>query len=219
MSDILHKTLTFEAKFAESGSIGVVRGMASPFYDEPDSHGDVIAQGAFLKSISQPDRIPMLWQHDQTKPVGRWRKMTETKAGLEVEGRLNLDTQAGREAYEHLRHKDISGLSIGYSVPSGGAQRLPKGGRLLKEVKLMEISFVSLPSADNARVTEVKTFNTAAELKSALRDLGLAKSAAEKITRGGWPALSNEATETGELLQSLRDMRSAAAELKEVFSK
>lgn len=218
MSDDIPQILDLETKFASAGETGTVRGLASPFLGDPDSHGDVIAPGAFRKSIGDPSRIPMLWSHDLTRPVGRWTKIEETDAGLMVEGKLNLGTAAGREAYEHLRHKDASGISIGYRVPMGGAERQRNGGRLLKEIALHEISFVTIPSADRARVLEVKTFASAAELKAALRSIGLAKSAAEKITRGGWPALSNETAEDdGDLLQSLRDMRSAASEFKGAF--
>lgn len=208
--------LNLEAKFAGAAESGIVSGIASPFLGDPDSHGDIIAPGAFRKSLADVSKIPMLWSHDLTRPVGRWTRIEETDAGLMVEGKLNLDTAAGREAYEHLRHKDATGLSIGYRIPAGGAERTKAGGRLLKEIALHEISFVTIPSADRARVVEVKTFASAAELKSALRSIGVAKAAAEKITRGGWAALANEpADDTGDILQSLRAMREAAMELKE----
>lgn len=218
MSDDIPQFLDLETKFADASESGVVRGLASPFLGDPDSHGDVIAPGAFRKSLGDATRIPMLWSHDLTRPVGRWTKIEETDAGLMVEGKLSLGTAAGREAYEHLRHKDASGISIGYRVPTGGAERLRNGGRLLKEVALHEISFVTIPSADRARVLEVKTFTSAAELKAALRGIGLAKSAAEKITRGGWPALTSEtAANSGNILEALRDVRNAAAEFKGAF--
>lgn len=218
MSDDSPHILNLETKFADAGIAGTVRGLASPFMGTPDTHGDVIAFGAFRKSITEPARIPMLWSHDLTRPVGRWTRIEETDAGLMVEGKLNLDTAAGREAYEHLRHKDATGISIGYRIPEGGAERLGQRGRLLKEIALHEISFVTIPSADGARVLEVKTFETAAELKATLRGIGLSKSAAEKITRGGWPALAKDAADDGsDLMETLRQMRAAAAEFKGAF--
>lgn len=218
MSDDSSHILNLETKFADAGTPGTVRGMASPFLGDPDSHGDVIAPGAFRKSITDPSRIPMLWSHDLTRPVGRWTRIEETPAGLMVEGKLNLETAAGREAYEHIRHKDATGISIGYRIGAGGAEKLRHGGRLLKDIALHEISFVTIPSAMSARVLEVKTFANPAELKAALRSIGLAKSAAEKITRGGWAALANDAVEDGsDLMETLRQMRAAAAEFKGAF--
>lgn len=219
-SDIIRKSEDIAVKFAEPERTGLVRGLASPFNGEADRHGDVIAPGAYRKSIGDPGKIPMLWSHDFARPVGRWTRFSETDTGLEVEGILNLNSEAGREAYEHLKHRDATGLSIGYYVPSGGWERLGRGGRLLKEIVLMEISFVTIPSADRARIAEVKSFTSPAELKSALRSIGIAKSAAERITRGGWPALTggnpeNEITE--DLIGNIREMRIAAAEIRKVL--
>lgn len=130
MSDDIPEILDLETKFASAAESGIVRGLASPFLGDPDSHGDVIAPGAFRKSIGDPARVPMLWSHDLTRPVGRWTKIEETDAGLMVEGKLSLNTAAGREAYEHLRHKDASGISIGYRVPTGDLHHARLSGGL-----------------------------------------------------------------------------------------
>ncbi|SFC77774.1 HK97 family phage prohead protease [Tropicimonas isoalkanivorans] len=207
MTDLLHQRI--EVKFLEQREQGTVKGLASPFYGEPDRQGDIVQPGAFTKSLKAPEHIVMLWAHDQSAPVGKWTSLQETDAGLEVEGRLNLSTASGREAFEHLKAGDVTGLSIGYRVPNGGYQRLPKGGRLLKSVELMEISFVAVPASPVARVTEVKSFTSAGELKSALRSLGLSKTAAERVTRGGWPALAGESQENS-ITTHLRGLRAAA---------
>lgn len=184
---------TVELKAAESGEI---RGLASPFGGDPDRGGDVIEAGAFAESLVQHRRAGtapiMLWAHDMSRILGRWTAVRETGRGLEVEGKLNLKTEAGRDAYEHLRAGDLNGLSIGYRVAMKGALPRSGGGRLLKRLDLVEISLVAVPMAPTARVSEVKHLTSRAELRDLLREAGLAKGAAEKIATAGWPALAGQ---------------------------
>lgn len=211
MSTIHKYTQAHEVKFADEGEGGLIEGLASPFGGAPDSYGDVIAKGAYAKAIARRDPVAMLWSHDQARPIGKWLNMQETAAGLEVRGRLNLKTTAGREAYEHARAGDITGLSIGYQIETDGAENI-RGGRLLKDVRLFEISLVSIPAASTARVSGVKTFADVRELKSALRELGCSKEAAERVARGGWAALSGE-IDLNPLSEQVRALRAAAAQL------
>lgn len=210
MNDHSIKIAPVSHKFAVDGDLGIIEGLASPFNDEPDSQGDIIAPGAFTKSLKTRS-VVMLWAHDQARPVGRWTELKETEKGLLVRGQLNLKTSLGREAFEHIKAGDINGLSIGYVVPSNGWKR-HKAGRILSEIELHEISLVSVPSASRARITGVKQFSTPAELKDALREIGCSRAAAEKITRGGWPALSGK--DNHKLFDSIRALRKAAQDMR-----
>lgn len=206
MSDQSTKISPVSHKFAVNGDLGMIEGLASPFNDEPDSQGDIIAPGAFAKSLKiRP--VVMLWAHDQSRPVGHWTDLRETEDGLQVRGQLNLKTSLGREAFEHIKAGDINGLSIGYVVPPNGWKR-NKTGRILSEIELHEISLVAVPSASRARISGVKQFASPAELKEALREIGCSRAAAEKITRGGWPALSGKGN--NQLIDSIRALRKAA---------
>lgn len=150
--------LDLEVKFSTSEA-GLLSGYASIFDGEPDSYGDVIARGAFAASLRQykaAGAAPLLlWQHDPSEPIGVWLELREDQTGLFVSGRLVLDTRRGQEAYALLKAGALNGLSIGYRAKSH--ERRPGGGRLLKEIDLIEISLVSIPAASAARITSVKS--------------------------------------------------------------
>ena len=75
--------------------------------------------------------------------------------GLLVEGKLALRTQKGGEAYELLKLGALTGLSIGYRVVASMADAKRKA-RILTDVDLFEISLVTFPANEAARVGEVK---------------------------------------------------------------
>jgi HK97 family phage prohead protease len=131
---------------------GQFEGYASVF-NNVDRHGDVVMPGAFRKTISENPSVPILWQHDQTKPIGVTMAIREDQNGLLVKGELNLDTQMGREAYSLLKQGALKGLSIGYQVIKDD---LAGRVRQLKEVKLMEYSLVTFPANERAQVTSIK---------------------------------------------------------------
>lgn len=148
------RPLTIKARLADAGE-GSFTGYASRFDAEPDHYGDVIAKGAFVRSL-KAGRVPvMLWQHDPSAPIGVWVEVKEDADGLYVEGKLTLETVRGREAYALLKAGALNGLSIGFDVR--GEERTKGGGRRLTDLELYEISLVSIPALDAARVTSVKS--------------------------------------------------------------
>lgn len=209
----LSPSFRFEGKATAQGRI---EGLASPFGGEPDAYGDVIAPGAFSKSLAEHaargTSPAMLWAHDQARPIGVWEKLTEKADGLHVEGMLALSTTDGAEAFEHLRAGAITGLSIGFTVKRDGAEYAPTG-RILKAIDLAEISLVTIPAARAARVTAVKgaplMVASQAELEALLRDNGLSRGAAAQIAKGGWPALTKNTQ--SETLARLADVLGKAA--------
>ncbi|WP_234823812.1 HK97 family phage prohead protease [Agrobacterium pusense] len=173
---------------------GVVVGYASTFGGEPDSHGDIIAPGAFSASLAQhksQGTFPaMLWSHKQDQPIGKWTKMVEDSRGLLAEGSINVRTSAGRDAWEHLKAGSADGFSIGYRIPTGGEEPQRDGSTLLKIIDLVEVSVVAVPSNRLARVTQLKSLNSKSELVDLLREVGLARAAAQRIADGGFSALT-----------------------------
>jgi uncharacterized protein len=153
---IQHITSAFQIK--SFGADGVFFGYASVF-DTLDAHDEIVAPGAFRRSLAnwqKQGRMPaMLWMHDTTMPVGVWLGLAEDKAGLAVQGRLALRTQRGTEAYELLKLGALSGLSIGYRVAAARVDAKRKT-RTLLDVDLFEISLVTFPANEAARITQVK---------------------------------------------------------------
>lgn len=206
-----------EFRFVAGPSQGVLEGYASTFGGPPDSYGDVIAPGAFAKSLAAHKAAGttpvMLWSHDLSRPVGRWLDLAEDARGLKVQGVLNLDTEAGREAFGHAKAGDLNGLSIGFRLPAGGRERRQDGSSILKEIDLAEISLVTIPANGAARITSVKSVQTRADLERALRlQCGLSRAAAAKVAAGGWPALAKD--ESPEIDTLAARIKAATAELK-----
>ena len=71
-------------------------------------------------------------------------------SGLWVKGRLLTDVAKGREAASLIGAGAIDGLSIGYRTVK--ARKDDKGGRLLSELELWEVSLVTFPMLPDARV-------------------------------------------------------------------
>lgn len=208
----------FEVKASSSGRI---EGLASPFGGDPDAYGDIVAPGAFAKSLAlhEAERTApaMLWSHDPSRLVGRWTRLVERQDGLHVEGSLNLKTTEGAQAFEHVRAGDLDGLSIGFDIPKGGAEFV-EGRRMLREIALMEVSLVAMPAARRARVTAVKSIAGPDELRDILRNSGLPHRAAEKIAAGGWAVLNGRSPDELEAEFRETEIADLAAQLRKTAS-
>jgi HK97 family phage prohead protease len=158
--DIKHFACALQVK-ALAGD-GVFSGYASVF-NALDQQNEIVAAGAFARTLRQAarqNRTPaLLWMHDPTAPIGLWQSVREDQNGLAVEGRLALRTQKGAEAYELLKLGALTGLSIGYRVVSSRIDPKRKA-RVLTDVDLFEISLVTFPANEAARVSDVKTPTT-----------------------------------------------------------
>jgi len=166
----LHYTqpLQFKAPAAD----GEFAGMLAVF-DTVDLGGDCIEKGAFADTLAairaRGAPVPLLWSHDPKTVLGKFTELREESKGLFGRGRLTLETAAAREKYALLKDRAVSGLSIGYSLPDGGAQR--RGDvRMLRKIELHEGSLVAVPMHPDARVTEVKALSDHRELERALRE-------------------------------------------------
>jgi HK97 family phage prohead protease len=123
-------------------------------FDRPDRGGDVVRRGAFARCLSRRGRVPLLWQHQSGKPIGRVEYLKEDRRGLRVIARLS-EGAAGREAAALLKEGAVKGLSFGYRVREArGASTGPgqAGVRELTDVELIEVSLVTLPMQPKARV-------------------------------------------------------------------
>jgi HK97 family phage prohead protease len=118
-------------------------------YGNIDAVGDVCERGCFDVSLAtKGSRRPLLWQHDQTCPIGSFEAFSDDNA-LYVKGRFNLDVEKGREGFALLKAGDIDGLSIGYVAIDYEWDR--DGIRHLKQVDLLEGSLVTFPANELAR--------------------------------------------------------------------
>ncbi len=131
--------------------IAAIEGYASVF-NTPDLNGDIVAPGAFAKSLQKNPKPAMLYSHAAEAPIGRWISIREDDYGLFVKGELILSSPRAREVHALLEGAAIDGLSIGYQTARSIRVR---AGRRITEADLWEISVVTFPMAPQARVTRV----------------------------------------------------------------
>jgi HK97 family phage prohead protease len=135
---------------------GVIEGYASLF-GALDQARDMVMPGAFKLTLQQRGlrRVPMLFQHDPSEPIGIWLELREDWRGLWARGRLIPEVTRARELYALLKAGALDGLSIGYRTQRGHID--PKTRiRRLHQVDLWEISLVTFPLLDGARIDAVK---------------------------------------------------------------
>lgn len=149
---------SLEVKKDETGEFATFKGYASTF-GNTDLGNDVVMKGAFTKSLDRISKlkngIPLLIQHDTTKVAGRITDFKLDEKGLLVEPRVNLGVQDAREALSLMRAGDLSDLSMGFVIVDSEFNK-KTGVRELKEVDLKEISIVTFPANEEAKITEVK---------------------------------------------------------------
>lgn len=147
-------------------------------YGVVDQGDDIVKSGAFAESLTDwtgKGRMPaLLWQHNAKQPIGAYTTMKEDEHGLYVEGKLAMKTQLGAEAYELMKMKAISGLSIGFQIREDSYDQ-KTGIRTINKGDLWECSLVTFPMNDEARVSAVKTIQEIGDLSGAesyLREVG-----------------------------------------------
>lgn len=119
-------------------------------FDSADRGGDLVRPAAFLGARAD---VPLLWQHDPARPIGRVLSLVEDGAGLKMVAGVSPDCRDGEDALALLRSGAVDGLSFGYRVKS--ARPRPGGGRELLKLDLIECSVVTLPMHLEARVEAV----------------------------------------------------------------
>jgi HK97 family phage prohead protease len=164
------KTLPLtEAKVAGQGS-GTLEGYASAF-GSVDSYGDTVEPGAYAETIPAFLRDGFIaWGHDWRDPVALPTLAREDARGLFIQARFHSHPEAQRArsiTAERLAAGKSMGLSIGYEALEWEfrqAERMvrgPAGGgahqvRVLKKIKLYEVSLVTVPAEPRAGVLDAK---------------------------------------------------------------
>lgn len=188
------KSLTDAGTFTGYGSV----------FSTADKVKDVVEPGAFEKSLklwqSNGRAVPVLWQHKTDEPIGTWDDLEEDDYGLLGTAGLWLDEAPyARLAHKGMKTKAITGLSIGYRVKHEEYDKKSGLNRLL-ELDLVEISVVTNPAHDDARIGGVKSvvggmlemgqIPSIKVFEELLREVGFSKSQAALVANGGLSKLS-----------------------------
>lgn len=203
------KHIAAPCEFKAAGDTGSFTGYAAIF-GNIDLGGDVIERGAFKEFVTNSDgKVVTLWQHDSRSPIGTSTVHQDDK-GLRFDGQLVMEDPRARSALAHMKAKTVEGMSIGYDVLPGGAEVTESGVRLLKALKLWEISPVTWGMNPLAGISGAKTrqMTTVREFEDFLRDEGgFSNAQAKLLVSGGWKKLQaarDESSDEGEAATQLK---------------
>ncbi len=217
--DLPMSQVGLEIRAAKSGKGFRFKGYGS-VWGRTDSYGDTILKGAFGDAIRTRTPI-MLFGHKMDRVPGKWVEVGEDDKGLWMEGELTPNHSEARDLEASLRHESITGLSIGgYTKAADWIEEDGQlVGRKIKEFDLYEVSVVSMPAEDAARIAASSIKIALAECKSIreveayLREgMGFTRAGAESLIgrvkelycgdRGGAPL-----TEAGDLATAIKSLR------------
>lgn len=149
------KTIIVPFELKSLSEDGVFTGVASP-YGVRDLKNDIVDAGAFTKTIAERgDKVRLLDGHEVRIGI---TTVADSPLALLAQGKINLEKQAGRDAYSDLKFYRDNGLPMGLSIgfETIKAEVGSDGVRHLREVRLWEISITEFPANEKAQVTDVK---------------------------------------------------------------
>ena len=128
---MLYKDAAGTLEVAEDG--GKVCGYASTFDRERDAYGDVVAKGAFAKTleswrgIGKP--IPLLYGHNTSDPkynIGCVTEAREDERGLYVEAEFDAESEVAQDVRHLVKTGRLYQFSFAYDVREAAEVALEK---------------------------------------------------------------------------------------------
>jgi HK97 family phage major capsid protein len=120
--------------------------------------------------------VKLLLEHDRTRPIGKMVNFTETKDGVEATFKI-ANTMAGEDALVEATEGLRDGFSVGAMINEWTND---KGVMKITSASLEEVSLVTDPAIDSARVSEV----AASENEAPKEDSEPATAEPDKPTEG-----------------------------------
>jgi HK97 family phage major capsid protein/HK97 family phage prohead protease len=122
----------------------------------PDHAGDCVESSGAQFTLP----MPLMWQHDQSRPVGEVTEARVEPGGIRIKARFAKVEEPGilrdrlDEAWQSVRAKLVRGLSIGFKPIE--AVPLKSGGRHIKRWLWAELSAVTIPMNVEATILNIK---------------------------------------------------------------
>ena len=192
--EVEYKALGFDIELKEEGEskdglLGSFKAIASTF-NNIDFHGDVIKEGAFDNAIAKAEKtgkMPKLFKgHFSDDLPGIITSMKVDKQGLKIKGNF-IDTTLGRDTRVEVKTKAISDMSIGFISKDFDEPENGKVRRIIKDVDLIEVSFVHFPANDKANVISAKSApQTERDMERLLRQMGFSQTEAKRFIVEGF---------------------------------
>jgi HK97 family phage prohead protease len=128
---------------------------------------EVIAPEAVDRTLREGLDVRALVDHDSAKIIGRTKAGTlflrKSKQGLQVEIDPPNTTYA-RDLMESVERGDISGMSFGFRVPQGGDEWDDDGNGVIRTVRDMIVSEISVVGFPAYPATDVQVAQRSLEL-------------------------------------------------------
>lgn len=217
----MKRDVAFDVKSVDDS--GTFEGYGSVF-GVKDSYSDIILPGAFTESLEAwkaKGRMPaLLWMHMVSEPIGVYEKMVEDDHGLFVKGRLLIDEDPlAARAHAHMKAGSLTGLSIGYNLSDNDYYYDDeKRAFMIEKVDLWEVSPVTFPANDEARISGVKMAIAKGippepkTVEGLLRDAGLSRRQAKAFMSRGYNGLIQR--DVDETVEAIEAAKAVIAKLK-----
>lgn len=152
------------------GSARIVRGVLIP-YNRPTIVGDRLSDGSTMfyeerfdqaSCIMPTTAIPLLQSHDESRPVGKVKRMWHDDSGLQIEAELVGSSNEIDGLRERIGHNLLTGLSVGFicDPKSDDWRQATTPGKLprvtRRGARIREASLVLWPAYSDARVTAIR---------------------------------------------------------------
>jgi HK97 family phage prohead protease len=124
------------------------------YFGNVDGVKDIIEKGAFSKTLSEnKGRIAFCWQHEIDEPIGKIETIEEDDLGLKLKVRIS---DSENEIKTKIREGILKELSVGFQTMISTYDETTDI-RTIKEVKLWEVSLVTIAANELAVITSIKS--------------------------------------------------------------
>ena len=137
----IYKTFKTEVKVLDE-SQGIVTAFVNTM-GRKDADGEIINPTAFNNSIRDNLPIPVLAGHDQSKIVGKVltaypMSIDEEEYRLHATMQMNLETEAGRDAFSNVKGNYVKEWSVGFNIPEDGVVMERDGNELTRVINNLD---------------------------------------------------------------------------------
>jgi HK97 family phage prohead protease len=196
---------------------GEVLAYASTFDRVPDSYGDVVARGAFAKTLADwqasGNPIPLLFGHRTDDPrmnLGAVIEAEEDERGLKIRARFDDENEIAQYTRKLVKEGRLTKLSFAYDTLDSAPVVLADGTRAneLRELKLYEVSLVPIPANELTEVIEAKDGEHADIVEALAEDASVsdAEDVAEPVAKADEVETKAPADEASDALRTIAEL-------------
>ncbi len=172
---IVYKSMGGEVQISDR----IVSGYLASF-DTKDSDSDIILKGAFTKSLNERGvgsttarKIAYLYQHDMTKPIGKFTTLVEDEKGLYFEATLD-NIPLANDVLEQYKSGTLNQHSIGFRYIKDKVEHSKElDAYIIKELDLFEGSVVTMGANENTPFVGLKAELVDSEMEQLRRETEL----------------------------------------------